>query len=200
MLLKKIHLIPLLSLLFFTLPALASQPVPDDTCTTSRVIIRSGGPILSGDAHFMVCDGSNWISILSSEEDGRSHINIANDTGTCTSDKTGRLRYNDGTDTWEYCDGGSWGPFEQAAGGGSCNTTIITYSTPGIYAYSVPQACTSLKIEAFGAGGGFNIGGGGGGSIVLDASTVLVAGGGGGAAPTTVGAPPSETISVVSRT
>lgn len=49
--------------------------------------------------------------------DGRTSLQIGNDTGVCTASKTGRLRYNNVSDKWEYCDGSDpWLPFEQAGG------------------------------------------------------------------------------------
>ena len=68
-----------------------------------------------------------------------------------------------------------------------CNTTPTTYSTAGAFTYTVPAGCSSIQIQAFGAGGGGDPtngarGGGGGGAAsgVVQSSTLLIAGGGGG--------------------
>ena len=67
------------------------------------------------------CDGTNWKNLSELDDSGsgvRQLLQIADDTGACTAAKKGRLRYdNGGSDTWEYCDGSAWGPFEQA---GAC--------------------------------------------------------------------------------
>lgn len=63
-----------------------------------------------------ICDGTNWKLLEEfdySTSGARQKIQIANDTGGCTGEKTGRLRYN-GTSTWEYCNGSAWVPFEAA--------------------------------------------------------------------------------------
>ena len=72
-----------------------------------------------------VCDGTNWKVIevvdYSTGTGARVSNQIANDTGSCTTDKTGRLRYN-GTSTWEYCNGSAWTAFKRSAcvGAASC--------------------------------------------------------------------------------
>ena len=71
------------------------------------------------------CDGTTWKNLREIDDSGsgaRTRLQIANDTGSCTAAKTGRLRYNDGTDTWNYCDGSSWVPFEATG----CPTTPTT--------------------------------------------------------------------------
>ena len=83
-----------------------------------------------------------------------------------------------GTPALQYCNGTSW--INTGSGSGTCDTTPVNFTTAGIHAYGFSSACTSLTIEAFGAGGGYGRGGGGGGSVVLDGTTLLVAGGGGG--------------------
>lgn len=66
----------------------------------------------------MVCDNSVWKSVIDySATTGRVDVDIANDTGSCTAAKTGRLRYDDSDDEWEYCDGSD--PWKQLGTGGS---------------------------------------------------------------------------------
>ncbi len=72
-----------------------------------------------------VCDGTNWKIIevvdYSTGTGARVSNQIANDTGSCTADKTGRIRY-DGTSTWAYCNGSAWVSFHRGAcvGPSSC--------------------------------------------------------------------------------
>jgi hypothetical protein len=93
-------------------PASAAEPVPGDACTTAGVYLQSGGPEVAGGRHFLVCDGTVWKSVVDySATTGRVDVDIANDTGSCTAAKTGRLRYDDAGDEWEYCDGSDpWKP------------------------------------------------------------------------------------------
>ena len=70
------------------------------------------------------CDGTTWKNLRELDDSGsgvRTRLQIANDTGSCTAAKLGRLRY-DGTATWEYCDGSAWLPFEATG----CPTTPTT--------------------------------------------------------------------------
>lgn len=86
-------------------PSLA-EPLPGDACSTSGTYIRSGGPEVAGGGHFLVCDGTEWQSVLDySGTSRRVDFDIANDTGPCTAAKTGRLRYDEATDELTYCDG-----------------------------------------------------------------------------------------------
>ncbi|VVN79805.1 hypothetical protein [Pseudomonas fluorescens] len=71
-----------------------------------------------------ICDGTNWKVLEEvdySTTGARQRLQVADDAGTCTALKTGRLRYN-GTATWEYCNGSAWVPFESAGctGPASC--------------------------------------------------------------------------------
>ncbi len=70
----------------------------------------------SGTSTVTRCDGTNWKVLEEHDASGsgtRKRTQVANDTGSCTAIKLGRLRY-DGTTTWEYCNGSAWVPFEQA--------------------------------------------------------------------------------------
>ena len=108
------------STIFFlaTLTVYAQEsPNAGDACVSEGITIRTGGTE-EPNGEWLVCDGTKYVPILNYNSSGRSSINIANDIGSCTSDKLGRLRYNDVNDTWQYCDGSAWGPFEQAGGAG----------------------------------------------------------------------------------
>lgn len=105
----------------------------------------------------LVCDGSQWKAVYEWDTNSsRALFQVDNDTGSCTTDKTGRLRYNDGTDTWEYCTGSAWSPFESAAGGGgSCTSytgTVNSFSVPVAYrlsgeTYTWPEQTVSGLTE-----------------------------------------------------
>ncbi|HEY5792226.1 MAG TPA: hypothetical protein VIS74_02945, partial [Chthoniobacterales bacterium] len=105
---------------FFPLSGNAAEPVAGDSCAVSGAFTHAGGPEQTGAGHFLVCNGSAWVSVIDHTASGRTDIQINNDTGSCTTAKTGRLRYNDSTDVWEYCTGSAWSPFEQA-GSAVCN-------------------------------------------------------------------------------
>lgn len=102
-------------------------------------------------------------------------VKIGYDNRTCDGTLEGALRYNTTSDKLEYCDGNNWIRTDTV-----CDATPIEFTTPGFWSYTYSPSCTSITIEAFGAGGGGHVGGGGGGSVVLDGTTLLVTGGGGG--------------------
>lgn len=107
-------------------PAFAQEPTPGASCAgfTAGQSAKSGGPEVSGGGHFVVCDGSNWVSFFDYRDEGKSLFQVDYDSGSCTSAKDGRIRYSSsGSPKWEYCDGGttSWLPFESAASGGGCS-------------------------------------------------------------------------------
>ncbi|MCB9957164.1 MAG: DUF1566 domain-containing protein [Rhodospirillaceae bacterium] len=96
--------------------ATAAEPGPGDACTTAGAFMRSGGPEVSGGGHFLVCNGSTWVSVLDYKDGGTTLTQVGNDTGSCTAAKDGRIRYVASSDPpWEYCDGGAttWRPFKQ---------------------------------------------------------------------------------------
>ena len=92
------------------------------------------------------CDGTTWKNLREVDDSGsgvRTRIQIANDTGSCTAAKLGRLRY-DGTSTWEYCDGTTW---QALASGGSTsaagNTGEIQFNSGGVLGASSSFVFTS---------------------------------------------------------
>lgn len=103
-----------------TITLYAAEPAPGDVCSTDGQYVVSAGPEVATGGHMLVCDGANWQPVLTFDRDGASLLQVGNDSGSCTTAKTGRLRYDSGGDTWEYCDGSNWGPFEQA--GSACQT------------------------------------------------------------------------------
>lgn len=57
-----------------------------------------------------ICDGSAWKNLEEVDYSGdgaRQRLQIAEDAGSCTSAKLGRLSY-DGVAEWQYCDGTDW--------------------------------------------------------------------------------------------
>lgn len=86
--------------------------------------------------------------------------------------------------------------------GNSCLAGDVIMSAPGTFSYTVPEGCTTLSIQAFGAGGGgakasldrdSGAGGGAGSGVQLSAtaSDVLIAAGGGGGGSTDDGIVPA---------
>lgn len=68
-----------------------------------------------------ICDGTNWKNVGEVDYSGsgaRTNMQVGNDSGSCTSAKTGRLRYNSTSDLWEYCSGTTW---KSLFGTGSAN-------------------------------------------------------------------------------
>jgi hypothetical protein len=91
--------------------AALAEPVPGDACTAAGVTTLSAGPEDTGVGYRLVCDGTVWKSVIEFvETDGRVRLNFGNDQTACGAAKTGRLRYDDGDDVWEYCDGADWQP------------------------------------------------------------------------------------------
>lgn len=61
-----------------------------------------------------ICDGANWKvqEVINYSGNGATlSVQVGNDFTTCTSAKTGRLRYDNVADTWNYCNGASWKAF-----------------------------------------------------------------------------------------
>jgi hypothetical protein len=131
--------------LFLFYPAFAQAAQPGDLCSTAGLTQLAAGADQIP-AVMLVCNGTSWRAIMETGTDGRSLTQVDNDTGDCESTKTGRLRYNEGTDTWEYCDGGGpgWLPFEQAAGGGGCSSGGLSMGGFCWYIGLLGQSCTTV--------------------------------------------------------
>lgn len=80
----------------------AAEPVPGDACSASGTFLRSGGPELGGDGHFMVCDGANWQSILSFTSAGKLGAGVSTPSEDFVVFNSGGtvLRVNDGTQNY----------------------------------------------------------------------------------------------------
>ena len=103
----KIFHVAVIVFLLLCAAATAFAASPGDACPAAGAVERDGGQTL-------ICNGTVWKEAEQIANTGRSKAQVDNDTGNCTADKTGRLRYNESTDTWEYCagTGPAWNPFE----------------------------------------------------------------------------------------
>ncbi|AEP10664.1 tail fiber domain-containing protein [Micavibrio aeruginosavorus] len=105
---RRFVLLALASAALFVLPqsAYAQEAQPGDACTTNGAVRSTGGPEQMP-RRMLICNGTTWQSALEQTTAGASLLQIGNDTGSCTTAKLGRMRYN-GTSTWEYCNGSTW--------------------------------------------------------------------------------------------
>lgn len=60
--------------IFAACPAFAQEATPGSVCSTAGAFVRSGGPELSGEGHFMVCSGGTWASALSYSSTGNTLV------------------------------------------------------------------------------------------------------------------------------
>ena len=105
-----------------------------------------------------ICDGSAWKNLEEVDYSGdgaRQRLQIADDAGSCTGAKLGRLRY-DGVAEWQYCDGSDWQPFGSAADD-SPDSFDFTDSVvaPGVTATSdivLVSGFASAEVSITGAG------------------------------------------------
>ncbi|WP_177326136.1 DUF1566 domain-containing protein [Pseudomonas sp. G5(2012)] len=97
----------------FPVSVRAAETQPGDACPTAGLIRDTGGPEqIPG--MVLICNGTVWKMLEERATDGKSLFQVNSDSGACDSDKQGRLRYTSASDTWEYCSGSTWSPFEQA--------------------------------------------------------------------------------------
>lgn len=95
------------------------------------------------------------------------------------SPRAGSLIYNPTLRRFQVCDGTNWQNLSREA-------TLVTYSTPGTYSYTVPPDATSIEVESWGAGAG-------GGTQSAQAN----GGGGGGYSRKALTVTPNETLTIV---
>ena len=123
---KRSFFLPFVFIIFLSLvafPAFATPP-----CTgagDAGKSYQSPNPCTTGTCIRYVCNGTSFVPEYIRSPDGTRNIDFGNDTTTCTSDISGRLRY-DGTSTWEYCNGTSWTALVSGGGGGGSYTTTAT--------------------------------------------------------------------------
>ncbi len=100
--------------MFCIFAAPATAQVAGDSCVGT-----STGATILGVAQALVCDGTNFKLMVETDSVGRSNLQIDDDTANpCDATKLGRLAYDDGVDTWQYCDGANWVDLVGASGGG----------------------------------------------------------------------------------
>lgn len=91
-----------------------ADPVPGDPCNIVNAFTVIAGPDNDTDGYLLACDGAMWRNVLQWNPDtGSSVFQVNDDTGDCTADKDGRIRYTGGAPPWEYCDGSDWVNFKQ---------------------------------------------------------------------------------------
>jgi alpha-tubulin suppressor-like RCC1 family protein len=142
--------------LIFALPVSAQSP--GDSCSTAGEMVQRN---ISGTMTKMVCDGSNYRAYTETAGT-KTNLQIANDTGSCTADKEGRLRYDTGSDTWDYCNNsGSWVGFNLL--GTACTDDMSTEclldatrtnSDPEFTAANIANGVNILGVTGTLTGGG----------------------------------------------
>jgi len=98
-------------LLFIPLSSALAQsatPQAGDACSQQGQFAGNYNSGAGAHGHLLICDGTEYVVFMEFNDNGQSLFQIDYDSGACTSAKSGRLRYNDTTDTWEYCDGSTW--------------------------------------------------------------------------------------------
>lgn len=111
-------------MILISVPAQAQEgPTEGAACTTAGVMARAGGPEITSPngGNWLICNGSNWIMAWNFGRDARSQVQFDYDTGSCTSLKTGRIRYNSSTNIWDYCNGIGWTTFARQGAASDCN-------------------------------------------------------------------------------
>lgn len=134
---------------------LVSQPAHAQTpaCAVAGDAGNSYETCTSGVCENFVCNGSAFVTLSSRAFAGWESIKFGNDTQTCNSARSGRLRYTGGS-TWQYCNGTSWSALGAGAGDGPTyligSGSLLT--NPGSYtvagSLTVP-ASTILTTKPF---------------------------------------------------
>jgi len=107
--------------MFGVLNAQAQAQVAGDSCAGDLL-----GSVTMGEYQTLMCDGTNYKLMVETDTAGRSNLQIDDDTANvCDATKLGRLAYDDGVDTWQYCDGSNWVDLVSAAGSGNAPDFIV---------------------------------------------------------------------------
>jgi hypothetical protein len=121
---KKATFFYFLSIFFIPQPVHAQTPA----CTVAGNAGNSYETCTSGVCESFICNGTAYVTLSSRAFAGWESTKFGNDTQTCNSARSGRLRYTGGS-TWEYCNGTAWTAF---GGGGSVTwPQSVTSATGG---------------------------------------------------------------------
>lgn len=91
--------------LFVVLGSAKAQTLPGDACASAGAYRQSGGAELPN-GYILVCDGTNWQSIVDYSSSGSVLFRVGNDATACSAALGGELRYN--SNNIEYCNDTSW--------------------------------------------------------------------------------------------
>lgn len=134
------RLLPLILLLLTFAPSQAQAQTAGAACATAGQFHENG-------TESLVCDSSVWKPVINFYGNGSIGFQAGADTGSCTSVKTGRMRYI--SSTWEYCSGSSWQTFSVSTTA-SCNIhgQSIGYVCPdgSVFAGFVPYAASYKPV------------------------------------------------------
>jgi hypothetical protein len=134
-------------LTLFTSPVLAAEYNVGDPCPAGFPDgMKHQKDDGSGNGITLVCDGGTFV--LNTEITGtKTLLQIGNDADACTAAKEGRLRYDPGGDTWEYCDSaGDWRPF------GYCSSNLSN-GLAGHWPFDDGSGTTAIDVSGNGNDG-----------------------------------------------
>lgn len=97
---------------FYSSASYAQTP----TCTVAGHAGNFYENCASGFCEGQICNGSAFVTLSARNFSGWESVKFGNDTSTCNSARSGRLRYAGGS-TWEYCNGTAWTAFGGGGGG-----------------------------------------------------------------------------------
>ncbi len=102
------------SIISFSGAVFAAEPEPGDSCLPAQQhhVKEIAGPDNPDTIYTLVCNGSTWQPILEWDKNtDKRFMQTANDSGSCTYAKAGRMSYNSTSKSWLYCNGSSWVSF-----------------------------------------------------------------------------------------
>lgn len=150
--------------LLITFPVLAQTP----PCSVVGDAGNSYESCASGTCERMVCNGSAYMPLELWTTSGTKNVDLGDDTSTCDTTRTGRLRYTGSA--VQVCSGTAWTTVTTTS-----TAQMTEYTTVGGFTYNVPAGATSVYIVAIGGGGG----GGAGHTRPNDGNSIGGGGGGG---------------------
>lgn len=131
---RKATFFSFLSIFLFIQPAHAQTPA----CSVAGNAGNSYETCTSGVCENFICNGSAYVTVSSRAFAGWESTKFGNDTQTCNSARSGRLRYAGGS-TWEYCNGTAWSAF---GGGGSVTWPQSIAAGGSIFRYQTGPVLT----------------------------------------------------------